>query len=396
MGYQDDVAVLAKIVQETDPSFGTVDGAQIDRVLADLIHSAKTDDLHRVMFRMMALMALPRNGHSRIIPNDAIDVLPIRFVALGRGIYVTDCTSDLRIALDHRVIAVNGVAVEDILSAGQPYLAGTDMRRRVVGAILLAWPEAVAILIGQENGPVCTYDLMSPSGVVTQLQVSTTLRAPATHYYPISEHGGAHAHRDLTNLAKVVHMPTSGCLHVQLPSFFCPSSKKMEAELKGASYAIGQQPNARLIFDVRGNTGGDFLRTRPFLHDIQKTWKGREYVVLVDKFTFSAAIVFVAILTTTLSGCRGIIGETMGDNTQFYAEGESITLPQSGCVLRYSSAYHDWKTGRAEVTTPKDIIPHLVAAGTLDPDVSVDMTATDLRAGHDPSLQAALQRLSQQ
>ena len=82
--------------------------------------------------------------------------------------------------------------------------------------------------------------------------------------------------------------------------------------------------------------------------------------MLVDKFTFSAAIVFVAILRYQLGRKLKIVGEKMGDGLRFFAEGGLIELPASGAVVRYSSALHDWETGSADQTTPPDIARQLV------------------------------------
>ena len=92
-------------------------------------------------------------------------------------------------------------------------------------------------------------------------------------------------------------------------------------------------------------------------------------MVLVDKFTFSAAIVFVAILKHRLGQKIIIIGEEMGDGLRFYAEGDLEKLPFSGAHVRYSSALHDWETGKPDDTTPATIARTLLPAGQVLPDV---------------------------
>ncbi len=90
--------------------------------------------------------------------------------------------------------------------------------------------------------------------------------------------------------------------------------------------------------------------------------------LLVDKFTFSAAIVFVAILKHRLGARLKLIGEEMGDGLTFFAEGGTIDLSSSSAVVRYSSAFHDWAGGRIDETTPKEIAEEIVPVGTLELD----------------------------
>ena len=96
---------------------------------------------------------------------------------------------------------------------------------------------------------------------------------------------------------------------------------------------------------------------------------GRQVVVFVDKFTFSAAIVFVAILKHRLGRRLKLVGEEMGDGLTFFAEGGLLDLPTSGAVVRYSSAFHDWENGTSDETTPAEIAQQMVPAGKLHLDL---------------------------
>jgi hypothetical protein len=90
--------------------------------------------------------------------------------------------------------------------------------------------------------------------------------------------------------------------------------------------------------------------------------------LLIDKFTFSAAIVFTAILKHRLGERLVLIGEEMGDGLTFFAEGGTIDLSSSGAAVRYSTAFHDWAGGRTDETTPAEIAERIVPTGTLELD----------------------------
>jgi hypothetical protein len=96
--------------------------------------------------------------------------------------------------------------------------------------------------------------------------------------------------------------------------------------------------------------------------------EGRRVGLLIDKFTFSAAIVFTAILKHRLGERLVLIGEEMGDGLTFFAEGGTIDLSSCGAAVRYSTAFHDWAGGRTDETTPAEIAERIVATGTLELD----------------------------
>jgi hypothetical protein len=155
---------------------------------------------------------------------------------------------------------------------------------------------------------------------------------------------------------------------LSLPSFFFADPTSLPAAMGRAAGQITATAPSFLVIDLRGNTGGDFLTTLPLINAISTARKLRDCVVLVDKFTFSAAIVFVALLKHRLGERLTVVGEEMGDGLRFFAEGGTITLPQSKAALRYSTAFHDWETGIAASTTPPEIIEQLVAAGPIEID----------------------------
>lgn len=106
------------------------------------------------------------------------------------------------------------------------------------------------------------------------------------------------------------------------------------------------------------------------------------FAVLVDKFTFSAALVTAALLKVYAGG--QLVGEEMGDNARFHAEGGQETLSWSGLTIRYSDGWHDWEDGRADpLLTPPEIAREMVAAGSPHPDLPIATTGRDVAAGRD-------------
>lgn len=164
-----------------------------------------------------------------------------------------------------------------------------------------------------------------------------------------------------------------------LPSFFDPGEKGLSNAVSEAADRVRSRPYTSILIDVRGNAGGNFLRTMPLIDAISGGAKDRRVALLVDKFTFSAAIVFVAILKHRLGLRLKIIGEEMGDGLTFFAEGGTIGLSSSGAVVRYSSAFHDWAGGSINETTPIEIAQEIVPVGALELDLTWIADSDDVK-----------------
>ncbi|MEJ6391464.1 peptidase S41 [Gymnodinialimonas ulvae] len=264
------------------------------------------------------------------------------------------------------LVAVNGTPVRQIESAAGRFLAGTPQRKRVIGSILLAWPYALAQLGFPSKGGATEYRLQDADGQIIDLKVDHENTALASTLYPRSEHGRADPAWEPGTFVKIITGTGIG-LSIALPSFFDPGETALAKAISNAAEQVTAHAHSPLLIDVRGNTGGDFLKTMPLIDAIAGSAR-RQVVVLVDKFTFSAAIVFVAILKHRLGDRLRILGEDMGDGLAFFAEGGLLDLPASRAAVRYSSAFHDWKTGCIDETTPPEIAHHIVAVGSLDLD----------------------------
>ena len=363
----EDLERIVTKVLPTDPSFRSVGREELDRHINEARQSALANSKDDFLLSLMRLLALPGNGHTRLIPNDAISVLPLRFVDIGSATRLLDATSDFSEAIGGKLISVNGAPAGEIERSAEKYLAGTQQRKRVIGPILFAWPGALQRLGVSSSGEKIEYRIRSKTGRISELSLDAANLIPASKFYPRNEHGKADASWFPELYWQFKDFGRSGMLIV-LPSFFDLGETALSGAVAEAAELVRSRPGSPLLVDVRGNTGGDFLRTMPLIDAISGGAEDRPVGLLVDKFTFSAAIVFAAILKHRLGDHLVLIGEEMGDGLTFYAEGGTIDLPSSGAAVRYSTALHDWAGGRIDETTPADIAERIVPIGALEPD----------------------------
>ncbi len=366
MSLTEDLNQILETVLPTDPSFRRIERAVIDSCICETRRHALEGSNEAFLMSAMRLLALPDNGHTRLIPNGAIEVLPLRFVTVGRSVQLIGAAPEIT-APRGELIAVNGADLSWIEAAAEQFLAGRHQRKRVIGPILLAWPYALARLGFASGSGTTEYRLRDENGQITNLKVANGHTVPGSALYPRNEHGKDDPTWQPEAFVEIKNWQDLG-LSIALPSFFDPNETALLAGISAAAERVRACSNKPLLIDVRGNTGGDFLLTMPLIDAISES-AIKQIVVLVDKFTFSAAIVFVAILKHRLGNRLTLIGEEMGDGLTFFAEGGLLDLPASKAVVRYSSAFHDWKNGTADETTPPEVARKIVAVGALNLDL---------------------------
>lgn len=377
MSLQQDFDQICEIVLGTDPSFRAVHRLETERHIEHLRQRSLSGPTDTFLRDAMRLLALPNNGHTRLIPNDAISVVPLRFVTIGKVVQLRDAASAFKNGIGGALLGINGVPIDVIENASLPLLAGTRQRKRVIGPILYTWPAALRHLGVPLKGNRIEYQLQSKTREIINLRVEATEVVDGATFYPRNEHGRTRARWTPSTYVEVEDFGQSGTL-LSLPSFFDPHGKAFPRAIANAANEVRSRQNTPLILDLRGNTGGDFLLTLPLIDAISTGASTGQVAVLVDKFTFSAAIVFVAILKHRLGKRLTIIGEEMGDGLTFFAEGGSITLPTSGATVRYATAFHDWTDGTTDQTTPAEIAAHLAPVGRLDIDHAWTADADDV------------------
>jgi hypothetical protein len=362
-----DLEKIERTVLPNDPSFRAIDREEMDRHIIDARLNALANRQDAFLLSLMRLLALPGNGHTRLIPNNAISVLPLRFATIGTAVRLLGAPSGFAEALGSELLSINGRPVSEIEVAAEGFLAGTRQRKRVIGPILFAWPSALVRLGVFSGRGTIEYRVRNETGRISELVLDPEDRVPGSALYPRNEHGKADASWSPETFLEIRDFGQRGLLFV-LPSFFDPGETDLSKAVSEAAGHVRSRPRAPLLIDVRGNTGGNFLRTMPLIDAIVEGAEERRVGVLVDKFTFSAAIVFVAILKHRLGARLKLIGEEMGDGLTFFAEGGTIDLSTGGAVVRYSSAFHDWAGGRIDETTPSEIAEEIVPVGTLELD----------------------------
>lgn len=146
-----DLEKILDTVLPVDPSFRRIEPAMIDRCIYDTRRYALEGSKEAFLFSAMRLLALPDNGHTRLIPNDSISVLPLRFVSVGTAVQLTDTALETTVPRGE-LIAVNGTPLSQIEAAAGKFLAGTRQRKRC-----RYWDGRVSLNVPCRRQPIGTF-----------------------------------------------------------------------------------------------------------------------------------------------------------------------------------------------------------------------------------------------
>jgi hypothetical protein len=98
-----------------------------------------------------------------------------------------------------------------------------------------------------------------------------------------------------------------------------------------------------IVLDLRFDQGGDFTKTASLMKQLTKLSESIEHVyVLTSAWTFSAGNDSLALLKEHGAKKVTVLGEPVGDRIRLWGEGGSLTLPNSGLVIRFATGLHDY------------------------------------------------------
>lgn len=134
---------------------------------------------------------------------------------------------------------------------------------------------------------------------------------------------------------------------------------------------------ARLIVDLRFNTGGSSLLLNPFIVSLSNNrninQRGRLFVV-IGPSTFSSGLMNAVSFKNKTDAI--FVGEATGGKPNHFGEVDTFRLPYSGLLVNYSTKYFQHMN---------DDPPSLV------PDIEVGQTYEDFAAGRDPAFDVIMQ-----
>jgi hypothetical protein len=402
------------LLTRVDRSFSPASAKAFGERVAALKARAASLDRATFLIGVSEAVAAADNAHTNVDSRAwrvQLSSVPVRFEWFAEGLHVVrarDAAADL---LGARVIDIDGIEPQALVKDAARFFGGTQEFARTSSLVYLESPEAihamhadapadrmrlrVADIEGRER--VAELAALAPP---QRPEVSKAGRLLSPVALPDEPAGVWRAVLDakatipesLRAPDRSVHSAEldDGTLYLHLWQIRDDASGSVDDAI---AHAAGDKRWRRIVLDLRFDRGGDWPWAFGQVHRLPErlTSDGR-LLVLVDNTTFSAAIIDAALAKHYGGPRTAILGETVGDRLAFWAEGNSLVLPNSKLRVLYSTGYHDWARGCRELRCYWPNFWYDVGVGYVEPYVRVAWSFADDRRGIDPVLRREVEK----
>jgi hypothetical protein len=346
------------------------------------------------------LVALLEDGHSRLahvqlashthpelklLPGPGFDAAyPVQFEIFADGLHVIRASEQHVGLLGGRVVAVNGKSPEEVRDALRPIVSHDNEPW-----LLYLLPEYlrspgylwVAGVLSRVDDSL-RLTLADSAGLRTTVVLPAVAIAPGSRWIEVARHLGTidtlPLYRRMTENYDFVYLAEPRAVYVRYTQVQDSPDESVAAFARRLFSFVDSAVVDRVVIDIRRNGGGDGYLNQPLVHGLiaaDKLQDPGKVVVITDRGTFSAAIMFAADVEKNTFAL--FVGEPFGSPVNQYGDPALVTLPASGIQVKISSLY--WQS-----SDPRD------RRAAISPDVPAWLTFADYLRGRDPALEAAL------
>lgn len=130
------------------------------------------------------------------------------------------------------------------------------------------------------------------------------------------------------------YVPELAAIYVQYNRADEMPGKPMREFVESVAQAADERPVKGFVVDVRFNTSGNAYIGSPLIETLAAKLRGIPVFVLTSRATFSAGITHAAQWKQLAHAT--VIGEPVGDDLDFWAEGGNLVLPHSKLTVHYA------------------------------------------------------------
>jgi len=365
--WRQDLKVLATELPKRHKNlFFQLPKADFDREVKDLDESIpKLSDLE-IRAGLMRLVASIGNAHTTIDAFRGMPDFPIWFSFFDDGVYVTGAPQSQPQLLGSRLLAVNGISVEEVRRRLLPFMPMENDVEPLRHSDLLHSAAALKSVgvIAEMDKAAFTLQREGTSFVIElhSAQQVPMIKDSAGFKLPLfrSRWGLDYWYEYLPD-AKTMYVQYNACRNMKQQSFADFTAEVMKT--------VDSSPIDRFVVDLRFNGGGNSDVIRPLIEALSSRHRLRVFAI-VGINTFSSG--FIAALDLQKNCHAFLVGQAMGQRPNAYGDTLPLKLPNSGLTVTYSTKFFRY----VEEGDPAHI----------EPDVRVANKAADHFGGRDPIL----------
>ncbi|MFC7773054.1 hypothetical protein [Flavobacterium sp. GCM10027622] len=315
-------------------------------------------------------------------------IIPIDFMWLKEGLFISGSTKDNYELLDKKLLAINGFKINTIIDSLNTLsvvennaLIKTTSSRLLDSNVLLKH-----FGFSKPNDSIYNLELSDINGTISQhkiIQINSDMNNRKNMAYmkvnaetPFYRNGSGNNFKEqYFAKEKIYYIQYNKCVSRESiekygdkeTAYKYPSFKEFEEKVLKT---LENSEIDKLIFDMRFNGGGSSYLAESLIDKIaanKKINKKGKLFVVVGNNTFSSAIFNTIYFKKKTQAI--IIGEETGGKPNHFGYVKSFSLPYSEIKVRYSSEF--WK-----LTEDND--------ASIVPDITIETSYNDFKNGIDP------------
>ncbi len=393
--WQQDLRFLQETVHEKYPFlFKKVSAKDFDAKAEELYRAIPTMQDHEVMVGLLRMVSLFGYGHTDMgFRGGAVPYhkLPINLYQFSDGMYIEGGHQEYSNAIGAKVIAIEGMPVDDALKAIRPTVpAENDSYFIAFGINNLLIPEVLhAQGITNKLKESVSFTLEKAGKQWKQsIKAVPAKEVPRTQYSRVKQKGEWLSARSqaesplyLKNLDKIYYyeyLPNQKTVYVRHSQIQNDKTEDIKTFYERVLNFIEKNDVEKFVLDVRLNGGGNNYLNKPIITGIiqnKKINQKGKFFTIIGRRTFSAC----QNLINELDNYTNVIfiGEPSAENVNFYGDNRKVTLPNSKFPVYLSYA---WWQDKPQWENQDATVPH----------IAVNMSFEEYRSNQDPVLEAAL------
>lgn len=371
--WREDLQYLARELAKRHKNlFHNISREQFEKQVKELDEAIPTLEDYQIIVRMLQITAKVGDGHTIVVPPEWFKVLPLRLYWFGDQLRVTHAADSYKEALGARVVKIGDVGIKEVkerltatvlsevesknewyvLSTSASWMSSPEVLQTVG---IVPNVERVPFTFETDAGKQFTLEVASVKRTVDASSGTVRLSVPML---PAAKEEPLYRQKPNEGF-RYVYLPDSKTVYVNFKTYPKCSLLGGCREFDDVMKLIDERGATRLVFDLRGNSGGDSTKVRrSLIPAIQKraaiNQKGHLFVI-TGRRTFSAALWNAVDFKKQTNAI--IVGEPPGEQPNSYAENDEMTLPNSRLVVSYSTKYYQFLEEDVPAFMPDKLIP---------------------------------------
>ena len=341
-GLLEDLIFLKEKILKTHPNpFYLTTKEEFNSKIQHLLNNKGRYEVEEIYVRMLEIVASVGDGHTNLRPFEYYNDYPLRFYWLQDNIYISGISKDQKTLLGSKLVAVDGIPIEDVMSKVFNLIPGHESKTfsRDWATYYVRIAEIMYGLGICSSKKSIVYKIETPSGEHIELPfkiepangeieiVRPYEKAPM--YYDEKENGLWFRELD----------------HNLIYFHFSDYPRKSEFKKLGKNLnkLLGKSVDKTLLIDLRRNGGGDFTKGRKLIELIEKTVIKNKIPVYVaiGGSTYSAAVANAVDFKKRLNAT--LLGEVTAGRPNGYQENNAFVLPNTKIPGSCSSEYYKFQ-----------------------------------------------------